>query len=514
MRESEGSQLNSTRVLTLSGGLRSPKKRERLESSWMSLVLILALLGWLISDLAQAQESVLQLPSLEAEKAVVADPLVPTVPSPFDANLKFLSTHYVRSNTMYFREDAESQISSLQLDVVWRKKAKYFNEHIHLGNKYNASEEANYIKPYEFYVEKELSDQHKVGVGRKLVTWSEADRFWSQGLWQPRFIDDKMRIEEAGLSGAFYQLEKAKWNFTFMYLPIFIPDMGPQFKSSDGKFVSGSPWFRPPPESVKILNVSTPIQYSLEEPSKTEILNHPGVASKLEIKNKNGYSRVAYAYKPVNQLLLGFPFYLGLAQPGVSVDIDINCRVIYHHLVTVERNLNLTNQSSLLLSSTYESPNRDDTPASWITQETKEAVVAQALWQKQFDSSSWLRRYYFGLLNLWGGDAPDRGEIATERTFFERRYQFQRAVTAGFDWPVGYIKGIALLASARAQYDLQQQGGVVTSDLSYQYNPQWTFLVSADVIGLTNDSNSDINDGFLGLYRANDRFMAGVNYVF
>ena len=113
-----------------------------------------------------------------------------------------------------------------------------------------------------------------------------------------------------------------------------------------------------------------------------------------------------------------------------------------------------------------------------------------------------------------GGDRPDDGELKAHDTLFERRFQFVESLELGLTGGHLLLKGKSLSWGARAFYDFVQQGGLLLADASWSWNTQWQVWGSVDVMGILDNERAEIQDGFLGEYRANDRVQLGVNYVF
>ena len=142
--------------------------------------------------------------------------------------------------------------------------------------------------------------------GRKLEHWSHLDEQWSLGIWQPRFRWDYLHPEEVGLTGAFLRVEQPLFRFVGLFSPIFIPERGVPISTDGGTFASDSRWFLPPPASVNLFGQNTPMQYSLMMPQLSSLLEHPGASVMARVGREQGaWGSLGYAYKPVNQLILG-----------------------------------------------------------------------------------------------------------------------------------------------------------------------------------------------------------------
>lgn len=413
---------------------------------------------------------------------------------------------YVSSGQGYFREGAKSEISDLDLRVSGYLKP--LNLQMDIKNTYRTGEDHNYFKPYELYVPFSAG-QTQIQVGRVLKNWSWSDAYWQQGLWQPRFMDDKILTEAAGLTGVFVENNWDVLRSRVWLSPVNIPELGPSLSVEEGRFVSANPWFNTPPEFVDISGVVTRVEYSLKQPKIEDFVLRPGAGFSLE-SDSPWFERLSYAYKPVPQIMLGFPYYLALGEvpDSSALNIEVNTRLLYHHIATWETK-HESSQGTFLTSLSFEAPERDVTPTNWISQEVKNATVASAQFQRPVDGGSLL----LGWLKVWGGDQPDSGEFAPAGTVFERRYQYLHALRMG--WNSSKIQwGSSLIGlGSDLIYDFDQAGVTWRNQTQLQASANIFMHLRADLIGLTGGKER-AKDSFIRSYRANDRIQAGVRYVF
>ncbi len=473
----------------------------------------LLLLGLGISFSAKAEGVDQQASSLRAPRAELVE--AKPKPAKIRTQLQINSTGYSSQNTKFFRNDAEPLVTSLEAGLRFEKSFGRIQNTARISNQYNAEERANYFKPYEFYAEINLSDSQKtLGLGRKILNWSETDRVWGRGLWQPRFFHDKIRSEEAGLTGFYFSSKQKTSDFTLFLMPIFIPDLGPTFDVEDGKIKSPNPWFRPPPPTVGVIGTSRDIRYSVDQPSLGEVMNNPGIAAQYGIRRGEDRYRISMAHKPMNQLFLGFPYFADLSSPDVPVDIRIHPEFPYHNILELESEHKLEEQVELVTSLVLDNPTSYPAQSGWVTQDIEDALLLSTLLKFRNEILNRSVDFQLGLINLWGGDLPDRGELNLDHTLFERRFQFQQAMLVGAKFPLAWIQGTPVYAKTRLIYDAKQEGGVFSGDLSYRFARRWEGNLGFDFLGLLRSSGQEVSDGLLSLYRANDRISGGVSYVF
>ncbi len=107
-------------------------------------------------------------------------------------------------NEPYFRDGAVSNNTSFLLrsssdDHYLQKK---IGGKWDIESEYSASENWNYFRPREAYVR-----DGEFAFGRKKVQYSNWEDEWGQSLFEPRFMDDKLRNSKAGLTGLFFEHE-------------------------------------------------------------------------------------------------------------------------------------------------------------------------------------------------------------------------------------------------------------------------------------------------------------------
>ncbi|MCB0414366.1 MAG: hypothetical protein KDD50_08540 [Bdellovibrionales bacterium] len=421
-----------------------------------------------------------------------------------DWGIELNSYGLIRSQTRYFQTSQKPEFQG-ELSLYWKKESLH-GWNFDTKGRFSVAEQSIYPQLREAYFRTE-----HFAYGRKKLNWFRSINPHPDGVWLPRDLWNKLNIEEEGLVGAFFDRSWKSWSAKAFVSPFFIPEMSPQFKLVDSQFVSENIWFRAPPSELELSNVPTPVNYALAETSPVEIALKPGVGFMLAYDRQSWGVRVGAAYKPMNQILLGAPVSLGLTEEGVNnLNIEVHPRTLYHELGTLEVYFN-PSRWQLDWQSTFEHPFRDDPPEEWLTQEISPAAIHQALirysWSHRF--SQFIHLYYRD-----GGEAQDRGEFASEKSFFEDRFFFSKATSLGFNWLIskGYSSNHQL--ESKMTYDSDQKGVVFGFSMFHQLSTQWFLRWGGDWIGYLNDDIPDSKQGFIGTYRANDQFYGGAKYVF
>lgn len=353
----------------------------------------------------------------------------------------------------------------------------------------------------------------RLSVGRKLEDWNLLDQRWSLGIWQPRFRWDYLRPETVGLTGAFLTVERPVFRLVAFGSPLYVPERGaPMNVNGDGGFSSVSPWFIDPPTSMSIMGTPTPIAYRLALPSVQEVVSHPSAGVRTRIGEKEGlWGAGAYAYKPMNQLPLGFEGYYNHATG--NADVTLHPRVAYHHVASLEAGF-AGSPVGGWVSVLNERPVRDVTPAAWTTQELSPSLaVSSSLDVDLVGKGERATRFDLSYLRQWGGTAPDAGPYATAgKSKFDSRYPYQNAVSVGLRGP---LPGRRVDLASRVLYDLGHEGTVFSADVRFRPHRSWQIGVGADILSSpAADRGSLPAEDFIGRYRANDRVHTGVTYAF
>lgn len=338
-------------------------------------------------------------------------------------------------------------------------------------------------------------------LGRKLEGWSRLDDEWRLGIFQPRFRWDWVSPKQVGLTGAFLSFRSRYLKLTAFGSPGFIPERGSTVQFEEGSIVSSSPWFVAPPARLDLFERSAPVRYELGGPSVKEIVLHKGFAAMARVGEEEGpWASFSYAWKPMNQLFLGYEGYLERGSGDVSA--TIYPRVLYHRLLAADAGYSygfLDASVSVL----QEEPVRDDVPTQWNTQESSDALAV----------SSALRVGILKAGMMWqrGGNAPDLGPDSIAGTSrFESRYPFRRVGQVSLESSLGLLGGFGkrFFASTRLLHDFENEADVFSAELLFQPRSAWVFNLGADVLGSVSDK------GFVSRIRGHDRVYGGVKYVF
>jgi hypothetical protein len=346
-------------------------------------------------------------------------------------------------------------------------------------------------------------------VGRLLAPWSLVDDEWRMGVFQPRFVYDFLHPQRVGLLGAFLKVETPRWKLTVFGSPGFVPDRGLPITVDNGRIGSIDPFFHTPISEVIYEGRTTPISYRLNRPPLTDLLLRPGFGVVSQFGGSEGWSlTTAYAFKPVNQVLLAYNNLYNLSFE--VADADLFPRVVMHHLASSDLKYS-QGKAYGALSLVREVPVMDSVPAAWTAQQLAPAwlISPQVGWrgEKEFQATA-------SYLRVQGGNAPDRKadsgpKVVDGVSVFDLRYPFTNALRLSASnrfWTRG-----AQSMNWRTQVilDLDRSAQVYMHSLTYQPSASWQLRVATDIL-VGQNSGKD----FISRNRSNDRFFGGLSYVF
>lgn len=424
-------------------------------------------------------------------------------------------SEYISAGQTFFRGDAEDNNRGASVTLGADRKWRKFGVELSLRDEYSATEQWNYLNGYEANMRWSPADLSVFSLGRKLDRWTEWEREWHQGVFQPRYMQNRLRSEEAGLTGLFYNQDTRPLALAVGFLPIAIPDLGARYTIEDERFVSKNPWFNPPAKQFEYRQVVSDIRYSVDTPTLEEAVLHPGGVGKLEFHSGSYFGRVSAAYKPMPQFLLGFPSRgrVMITPTEDYMSVRVTPRLAYHALFShdsVVRARDWTLGASL----TREVPSEDASPEDFTAQQVRPATIYSARISRTLEEDGpYAARVKLGFFKVEGGDARDKGDFAGATSMFERRYQYLEAYSLGFSKPWRGMGQFPLDTELRLIYDRIQNGGVANISIGMNFNRWLRADLEADFLGLFSGP-AQVTDGFLALYRANDRVGFGVSYVY
>lgn len=346
--------------------------------------------------------------------------------------------------------------------------------------------------------------------GVKKLEWNALDSYWTLGLFQRRFRWDYLREQEGGLLGAFVGYQTELFQAEAYASPFFIPEQGAPFDISGGKCRSSSPWFSCPAAEILVFNQPAVVRYSLKTPPLSELVSHAGAGGTVRIGGEQGlFTRLSYAHKPLNQIILAFEGSLDLSANDVPA--IIRPRILYHNLYGADLGWR-QKTFSFVASGMSEIPVRDGTPPGWNTQELSNATILGATMVVQPDAGHFHHsRFEISYINRNGGDAPDLGPFSNPySSYFEPRHALQNAYSIALVSPLFDGLADSFLFSTKFVVDTLHEGNILITDAYIRPSRQWLLNLGLDMLG----SKSSAPVDFISRYQRNDRVRFGAVYAF
>ena len=407
----------------------------------------------------------------------------------------------------YFIKDQVTVFSGIELDY------HHPTIDINLGYTYSFLEKTNYFRVSELAVIFPfISEKWKMSLGFKDVFWSEADRYWNYGLWQPRYLLDAFRPVQMGLPGLYLDY-RGDTSFLLLLSYFYLPDIiiYPQLKGD--QITSKNPFFV---ESFKRFhwNIDELRLFQLNRFFK------PTVAFQIKHFIKDSQISFSYAYKPVNQFQYSISVQgINLSSRGKDQLIvnGFNYSILSHHLVSLEGERALTESLSLFASLFYENPERRKPKPNWISDSFESHLTFSLLAYFQED---------------WGKESKTLFTLGWTKTMENRSHKdisntvtedLERAFGRSFDWKEALSASIeyqdnslfqGFLFRFRANYALDNDFYALALENYFYFTPHIRVYVSGDAIFRLSDELIQEDTSSISKYEDLSRVLLGAQYVF
>lgn len=351
-------------------------------------------------------------------------------------------------------------------------------------------------------------------LGRKKKSWSELDRRWQLGLWQPTFSIDALRPEEQGLTGLFLDYNTNGWEIVGFASPLFIPSMGPDIREEGGGLVSDSRWYRAPSRDYDFNDRINTIQYQLDIPEAAKLTANGGAAfmARLGNKERGTWVIVSAGYLPVNELILKRQNFKDVSEE--KVDVTVSPDVTHHRIASVDVGYSFE-KAKVVVSYLDDAPNTKLPDTDWSIQKLEPIQAYSAAVDFTLDNVfSRTLAFQVEYLKIEGGGIEDILSTggADDFTMFDRRLKFTNALSWRVEGQLATFFNRPFVTRFKYLYDYDQRGSLLNTEFLYYPNQKWAVVLGGDVLGVQDEDHD--TSGFLNSYRANDRFYGGMTYVF
>lgn len=371
------------------------------------------------------------------------------------------------------------------------------------------------FEAHELYITNagHLPPEQEITVGRRNYDLDVVDDVWNLGLWSPRFLWDPLHPETLGRTGIWYEYKKDQLRFLAELAPVVMPEQSFPLEQQNGQITSVSPFWNPPPSYINIGGNLTPVNYTIQYPSATEIIFRMGFCTSIRYGaegNEEGlWGSAQYGYFPMKNALIAVQPGLGFSNE-TAVDVTIHPLLPYHHLATVEAGYNSDPSMRPLRvwsSLSREIPVMPALPSDWYT------VPVGPAWIGSVGASLELARG----LSLTGSyletheNVPDVAPNAfvppsVNRFLYEHAWQTKLNLETG----PRLIHEISLIQ------DLDEASSLVSVQSTLLRRPgaspgsiaSWSLSIGADLIF------SQTGAGEIGQYLGDDNIRWTVSYAF
>lgn len=366
----------------------------------------------------------------------------------------------------------------------------------------------NYLNISEFYIQNRQNETETFYLGRKRMLWNELDARWDLGVWEPLFKWNPLSAEHQGLTGIFWQADKPFYTLTLFASALYLPDQGPSFEIENGSFVRGNPWFRRPPESIRIWSEATGIDYHFEKPNESQVVLQNSFGMKLSFGDPQGLrAQMSYSYKPANQLAIGYEGNLDISK--LKGAVELQPQVFYHSLTGVDVTYRRDNVR-MGLSGLIDRPNKDMMfDEKWTHPIFQDAVLLSPF--MEWSDGRW--GVSLQHLDVFGGRVQEKGDLAdSQRAALMVRYPFQQAQQLALmtNYSLGknrrWSSKLSLTHSDKNSFDL------IRFSSRLRLSSLWSLMGEMQMVKAAPASVDNQNE--IAQYVNNDRFMLGAAYVF
>lgn len=430
-------------------------------------------------------------------------------------NLSNKGSHYSGSlgfdTSSFFYKDQNRGTAATtfkaSLQSEWNQKYAHEKAELSIYSFVNNNPEVG-AESKELYVstQRGMMGNHQFTLGRKIVNWSKVDETWNNvmSFWSPRFTWDPMYPETVGMTGAFYEFQTSRFEFTAFGSPIAIPERGTATEEKNGQIVSSNPFWKPLPSSIKIAGLEEPaqVQYSLMMPNLQQLIMRPNFALKAKYKFQSGaWLSANTAILPVHMVQLAAEPYMDSSRGLLQV--NIRPQLPMRNLNTVEAGFNGSqNDWKLWFSASYEQPFRFENNPFWLNPIITPAVIASSGVQVEITSNFWVHGNFLYIKEepfLRASSLPD------VNVSLPSRFPLKQGILMGGDWNISD----RVLLKANWIQDLIEKSHFVGTDLTY------TIPHSGVALGGGADFViSQTNTGWVGQYYGQDRVRGWFKYVF
>ncbi|MEK6628048.1 MAG: hypothetical protein AABY53_05435 [Bdellovibrionota bacterium] len=410
--------------------------------------------------------------------------------------------------------DSNSQ-QQVQIGFNYKKTGTFFSETNLILGSFSEPNSVYYAFP-EAYVGYG-SSKNNLTIGRKKENLSFVDSFFNLGLMQSNFTNDNINFLEGGLTGISGQLSQGGFGIIAAFMPIFIPNQGPQIKTEDGKAITSNRWAQQPPSKFRIGSEDKNINYVTRDYKLAELMSNSGYMLHLYAGQNNTQRNIltaTYAKKPINQIALSRDTFSDIS--NFEGYVYLSPQVLFHEVQALDLNLDYENIKTTLSYLADQPQNKVAVGSDTI--QTLNPLNISSFFISLDLSKSFGRKFeiYMGGASVSGGEIKDLNSQKQESAtaLAASRTLFKKPIRVGLKNELFFVANNAVETDLMMTYDQELKGSLLSVQIKYSPFKSTKLSLGADVIGVENELPSSLQGNYLDQNKANDRFFAGVNYAF
>lgn len=409
--------------------------------------------------------------------------------------------------------DSNSQ-QQFQVGLLLKKQGRFFTESNIIVGTFSEPSSVYYAFP-EAYAGYGSQDAF-VAAGRKHENLSQADSVFHFGILQSNFTNDNINFIEGGLTGIHTHYATDSAGFSAAYLPLFIPNQGPQTKVEDGKATSSNRWASAPPSTFKNGSEQKNINYAIRDYNMVDIIANSGfmVHAYFGGNRQRPLLSATFAKKPVNEIALSRDTYQDITTSEGFV--YLTPVALMHEVQAIDLNLDYENINTTI-SYLADQPVNVTAKSPDVIQTLSPLSIVS--FYASLDLAEVLNRklkVYTAIAAVTGGEVRDLNSEGKESTFSvaNNRTLFKKPLRFGLNGEAMMIKSKALETDVSMTYDQELKGSLLSLAMKYAVMKNLKVGLGADLIGTENELPINVQGNFLDQHKADDRFFAGLNYAF
>lgn len=205
----------------------------------------------------------------------------------------------------------------------------------------------------EAYLEKKISENSSLLVGRHIAKWSAFEKYQNIAQWNNAWDYNKIDPTREGLFGLFFKGS----DFFIFASPLSLPNLTEHYAfNRDRGFEALSPWFSKPPEKISYLDSEFFTNYDLDV-NVRDIVSKPQFGFSFDGKRERVAFKSAYYFGPDKNLDMAIDFALNATDPSTPVDVLIEPEISNVHKMAFDISYEWTQDSKTSFSYNYKKRN-------------------------------------------------------------------------------------------------------------------------------------------------------------